>query len=133
MRIIIGGDELLELEPGSVIIPTHGRALTMDRTGWWRTPGDLLGMRSAEVADGKPIVVLFDAGAPTESLDVLSGMAQEAVNTEDVMSEGLAAYDFMVCWNRQHRYPELGEGRHFFEIPVRATGVQEDSENESGG
>lgn len=124
MRIIISGDELLQLDYWSVVLATDGRT-------WTKVPGSLPGhklapwysgsepLHSRDLADGRPIAVLFDAGSPTEALGALVGMAQEAVNAEDVMSEGLAAYDFLVCWNRRHRYPELGEGRALFEIPVR--------------
>lgn len=124
MRIIISGDDLLEFK--SVVLTTKGRTWTKlsrspsghSKSGWYSYGCDPL--HSRDLADGKPIVVLFDAGAPTESLDALVGLAQRAVDEGDLLGEDLAAYDFMVCWNRQHRYPELGVGRHLFEIPVRA-------------
>lgn len=109
MKIIGSRDDLLELEFTSVVLTTNGRTWTKlrrsltahSKSGWYSYGADP--KNSFELADGKPIVVLFDAGAPDESLDAIVGLAQEAANgTLD--DQSAAAFDFLVCWNRQHRF-----------------------------
>lgn len=101
MRIVISENELEALDPGSVILPTIGLAWTKDQLGYWRKPGDLIGRDDEVLADGKPIIVLYDAGYPTRNIrDHVEDCAAKAIDYGNV--ELLPYVDFISCWNRHH-------------------------------
>lgn len=108
MRIIISRAEVEALAPGSVVLNTSGTVRIRLDDGWWQSTSYGASVNSAVVADGRPVLVLYDADNPVLSfMDLLADVrAMRDQTLENITPELLAAYDFAVCWDRHHPIEE---------------------------
>lgn len=108
MRVIVTADELDALGLGAAVLDIAGVVRTKRArdshlgAGWTeagRTP-----LSAIELADGKPMVVLYD---PKDPRPYISGLA--AGLTDFRTPEELLTMDFLACWTRRHPTKEDSE------------------------
>lgn len=103
MRVVISENELSELGWSSIVLDTSGipRTKCNYARGW--VHGNKSPLTNKELADGRPMLVLYDAGNPLSSLraveDVLELLGDPA---DERWADLVPFHDFAVCWNRRH-------------------------------
>lgn len=107
MRVVISEADLAELVDASVLLDTSG--VVWVKHYWWCSTGEVSRL-DAQLANGRPMVILFDAGKPEALLADLAVDAAARLQLTDFEALiALAEIDFINCWRRHHPVQEDSE------------------------
>ena len=109
--IVIRPGELAALGWASAVLDTDGvvwvsrERVSNMKAGWFSFGHDP--KSHVELADGRPLLVLYSSALPQESLRGVREIAYTAVirpddHTDEEWVEAVPYYDFLVCWNGRH-------------------------------